>query len=135
MFSSANEISNKTSIGARLLLASCSSGIAPSLLLSSFESLNRCRYRSRCQSLLISRLVFPHNIVMKPVNDKQLIDTATKYNLDPNSMKSEAFALFDHGYSLKEVRFLLRRHKNPADPSSYSSTLRRYRILWESAQK
>jgi len=72
---------------------------------------------------------------MKPLNDKQLIDTARKYNLDPNSMKSEAFALFDHGYSLKEVRFLLRRHKNPADPSSYSSTLRRYRILWESAQK
>ena len=72
---------------------------------------------------------------MKLVNDKQLIETARKWNLDPNSMKNEAFALFDHGYSLKEVRFLLRRHKNPANPSSYSSTLRRYRKLWESVQE
>jgi len=72
---------------------------------------------------------------MKPVNDKQLIETGRKYNLDPNSMKSEAFALFDHGYSLNEVRFLLRRHMSPDNQSSYSSTLRRYRKLWESAQK
>ncbi|MFW6105077.1 MAG: hypothetical protein ACOC7P_00685 [Chloroflexota bacterium] len=72
---------------------------------------------------------------MKIVNDKQLIETARKYNLDPSSVKSEAFALFDQGYSLKEVRFLLRGHKNPANPLSYSSTLRRYRKLWESVQK
>ena len=72
---------------------------------------------------------------MKLINDKELIETARRYNLDPDSMKGEAFALFDHGYSLREVRFLLRKHKNPANPSSYSSTLRKYRILWESAQK
>jgi len=72
---------------------------------------------------------------MKPVNNEQLIETARKYNLDPSSVKNEAFALFDHGYSLKEVRFLFRRHKNSANPLSYSSTLRRYRKLWESVQK
>jgi len=72
---------------------------------------------------------------VKPVSDKELIDTAREYNIGPDSMKSEAFALFEHGYSLKEVRFLLRRHKNPANPLGYSSTLRSYRNLWESVQK
>ena len=72
---------------------------------------------------------------MQPINDKQIIETARKYNLDPNSMKSEAFSLFDCGYSLKEIRFLLRRYKKPFAPSSYSNTLRRYRKLWESTQE
>ena len=74
-------------------------------------------------------------MVVKSVSDKEIINTARKYNIDPNSMKSEAFALFERGYSLKETRFLLRKHKNPANPSSYSSTLRKYRKLWESAQE
>ena len=74
-------------------------------------------------------------MIVEYLSDKEVINTVRKYNIAPDSMKSEAFALFERGYSLKETRFLLRKHKNPANPSSYSSTLRRYRKLWESVQK
>ena len=115
--------------------ASRSLAIALPLYLSRLPSLSQTRSPSHHQSRLISCSLFQQNIAVKPVSDKELIETARKHNLDPNSMKGEAFALFDRGYSLKEVRFLLRRHRNPANPSVYSATLRRYRKLWESVQK
>ena len=115
--------------------ASCSLVIALSLYLSRLQSLGQARSASHHQSHLISCSLFQQNTAVKHVTDKELIETARRHNLGPNSMKGEAFALFDRGYSLKEVRFLLRRRRNSANPSVFSATLRRYRKLGESAEE
>lgn len=70
---------------------------------------------------------------MSAVGEKQVIETARKYDLDPGSMKCQAFALFDQGYSPREVRYLLRRFRDPEHPQSFSNTIRKYYFLWQSA--
>jgi hypothetical protein len=67
-------------------------------------------------------------------HDKQLIKTSRKYNISPSTMKCEAFALFDQGYSLEEVRYLLRRYRDPYYPNRFVNTLRKYHEFWEEAQ-
>jgi len=71
---------------------------------------------------------------MKPVSDKQLVAVARKYNLDLGGLKCRAFALFDQGYSPKEVRYLLRNFRDPQYPQSFSNTIRKYYFLWRKAQ-
>lgn len=63
--------------------------------------------------------------------DKQLIATARKYGLDLNGLKCKVFALFDLGYSPKEVRYILRRYRNPDSPITLSNTVRRYFHQWK----
>jgi hypothetical protein len=72
---------------------------------------------------------------MKPVSDKQLVVVARRYNLDPGSLKCQAFALFDQGYSPKEARYLLRSFRDPEYPQSFSNTIRKYYFLWRKAQE
>jgi hypothetical protein len=92
-----------------------------------------------CLVALLAPLPFcsrvQYNGPVKTVSDKDIIETTRKYNLDPNSMKCEAFALFDQGYSTKEVRFLLRKYRDPYYPQSFSSTIRRYYLAWKAMQK
>jgi len=72
---------------------------------------------------------------MKPVSDKQLVAVARKYNLDPGGLKCRTFALFDQGYSPKEVRYLLRDLRDPEYPQSFSNTTRKYYFLWRKDQE
>lgn len=46
-------------------------------------------------------------------SDKQLLQVARKYNLIPGSLKNKVFLLLEQGRSLEEIRFLLRRYRNP----------------------
>lgn len=68
--------------------------------------------------------------------DKRVIQISRKYNLTPeNTIKCEAFALFDEGYSPKEVRFILRFLKDTYDkPKTFTDTIRRYYYDWKKAQ-
>ncbi len=67
------------------------------------------------------------------MKDSAQIKTARKYGLHPGTLKCEAFALFDEGYSPVEVRFLLRRHKLTL-ATSFTGTIRRYYFTWKAWQ-
>jgi hypothetical protein len=47
----------------------------------------------------------------------------------PGGLKCRAFALFDQGYSPKEVRYPLRDFQDPGRPQSFSNTIRKYHFL------
>ena len=67
--------------------------------------------------------------------EKEQIYIARKYGITPGTLKCEAFALFDAGTSLKEVRYLLRHFVNRLrNPRAFASTIRRYHLLWKSIQ-
>ncbi len=57
-------------------------------------------------------------------------------NLLPEyNIKCEVYALFDEGYSPKEVRFILSDLKTSYDnPKSFTDTVRRYHYDWKKAQ-
>jgi len=59
--------------------------------------------------------------------EKDMINTAIKYNIGPGTLKCEAFALFDGLYPLRIIRYRLERRwrKNVTD------TIRRYYHLWK----
>ena len=64
------------------------------------------------------------------ITDEVLLQTAKRYGIVPGSLKSHAFALFDQGLSRAEVRYLLRRFRNPEKPRALAETIRRYEKLW-----
>ena len=71
---------------------------------------------------------------MTTISNSIMIKTSRRYNLEPGSIKCTAFALFDGGYSRREVRFLLRSdYKCRRDIPS--GNIRKYQYLWESMQK
>ena len=80
-------------------------------------------------------LAYDKIVNMKAVTDKKIIETARKYNLNLDSMKCKAFALFDQGYAPKEVRYLLRSYRDPHHPETFSNTIRRYYSLWHRMQQ
>ena len=80
-------------------------------------------------------LAYDKIVNMKAVTDKKIIETARKYNLNLDSMKCEAFALFDQGYAQKEVRYLLRSYRDPRSPEIFSNTIRKYYSLWYRIQQ
>lgn len=69
------------------------------------------------------------------VTDEMLLETAKRYGIVPGSLKSHAFALFDQGLSRAEVRYVLRRFRNPENPRALAETVRRYEMLWRRANE
>ena len=59
---------------------------------------------------------------MPVMRDMEVLEVSHKYNLSPGSMKAQAFALFERGYSTRDVGYLLRRHGK--NRRHFSSTMR-----------
>ncbi len=66
--------------------------------------------------------------------DEDLLTTARKYGVQPDSLKALAFALFDRGLSRAEVRFALRGRRKPDDAGTFAATVRSYHTLWRERQ-
>ncbi|BCV20954.1 hypothetical protein hamaS1_10230 [Moorella sp. Hama-1] len=66
--------------------------------------------------------------------DEQLLAVARKYNLISGSLKSKVFSLLEQGYTLREIRFLLRDYRDPQSPQTFSNSLRRYAATWKELQ-
>lgn len=69
------------------------------------------------------------------VTDEVLLETARRYGVVPGTLKCRAFALFDQGLSRAEVRYLLRRFRNPENPRVFAETIRKYEMLWRRAKE
>lgn len=67
-------------------------------------------------------------------SDEQLLQVARKYNLIPGSLKNKVFLLLEQGRSLEEIRFLLRRCRNPDRPETFARTVWRYAFDWRNLQ-
>ena len=65
---------------------------------------------------------------------KKHIAIGRKYGIIPGTLKCEVFALFDEGYALQEVKYLLRHHSKVGRGAVFSNTLRKYLALWKSAK-
>ena len=59
--------------------------------------------------------------------EQDMINTATKYNIRPGTLKCEAYALFDELYPLKTIRYYLKKRwgRNVTD------TIRKYYHDWK----
>ena len=71
---------------------------------------------------------------MTVLGDMEVLEVSHRYNLSPGSMKAQAFALFERGYSTKDVGYLLRRLRKEKSRLLFSSTIRRYYGLWKTKQ-
>ncbi len=71
---------------------------------------------------------------MTGLKDMEVLKVSHKYNLFPSSMKAQAFALFERGYSTRDAGFLLRRLRRGKSRNSFTSTIRRYYGLWKENQ-
>ncbi|MBE9515102.1 MAG: hypothetical protein IMY79_03070 [Chloroflexi bacterium] len=71
---------------------------------------------------------------MISTEEKKDIEVARKYKLRLLTVKLVVFRLFDEGYSLAEVTFILRKFEAPGYHRTFSNTIRRYYSLWKKAQ-
>ena len=71
---------------------------------------------------------------MIDAEDRKHIETARKYGLRPGTMKCKAFILFDQGYSMTEVKYLLRQYRRPKSGKSLDNSIKKYKFLWKKAQ-
>ncbi|MBI4187678.1 MAG: hypothetical protein HY529_00545 [Chloroflexi bacterium] len=71
---------------------------------------------------------------MPLLKDMDVLDISHKYSLSPGGMKAQAFALFERGYSTRDVGYLLRRLRNGTTKQHFTSTIRRYYGLWRAKQ-
>jgi len=69
------------------------------------------------------------------ISDEDLLKTAHKYGIMPDSLKCHVFYLLDQGMSRREIRFALRQFRDMSSPSTFANTIRKYSQLWEEAQR
>ena len=66
--------------------------------------------------------------------EKEYISIARKYGIRLNTLKIEAFVLFQRGYSPSEVIYVLRDRQKLPGTKTFKRTIRRYYFDWEQAQ-
>ena len=67
--------------------------------------------------------------------DRKRMDLSLRYNLDMDSIKMEAYLLFEEGYQPKQVIYALRPLDADPRTSAFERTIRRYYYGWKKAQK
>ncbi len=56
------------------------------------------------------------------------MDVARRFGIVPDSLKAQAFALFDKGLSRVEVRFVLRDRRRSDEGGTFAATIRAYGV-------
>lgn len=65
---------------------------------------------------------------------KEYISIARKYGIRLDTLKIDAFVLFERGYSPSEVIYILRHQEILPRIKTFKQTIRRYYFDWKQAQ-
>lgn len=65
------------------------------------------------------------------ISDTEMINASRRYGVRLGSLKCEAFCLFDKGFSVSEVRYLLGKENSTEGGQISGETVRRYRWSWK----